>query len=345
VRVRAADPAGKTVLRRVPVELAPRLPGRPLRAVHVTFYARADDALRHGVLDLLRQHRIDAVELDLKDESGVVGFAPAIPLARRIGASRPIVDLPAAIALLHRMGARVIGRIVCFRDPILAAAAWKAGDRAQVIQAPGGGPYAGYGGFTNFADGTVRRYQIDVARAAAADGIDEILYDYVRRPDGPLSSMVFPGLRGTPEHAIVTFLAQTRRGLARWPNVFLGASVFGVAATRPLEVAQDIRAMARQVDYVAPMVYPSHWRPGEYGVPSPNSQPYDIVVRSLRDFQRDVRGTGARVVPWLQDFSLGVDYGPAQVQAEIRGARDAGAGEWILWDPAVTYTVDALAPA
>jgi peptidoglycan/xylan/chitin deacetylase (PgdA/CDA1 family) len=100
--------------------------------------------------------------------------------------------------------------------------------------------------------------------------------------------------------------------------------------------------MAEHLDYVSAMVYPSHWAPGEYGVRNPNAQPYDIVLRSLQDFQKDVRGTGARVVPWLQDFSLGVDYGAAQVGAEIQGARDAGIDEYLLWDPAVTYTAAAL---
>jgi hypothetical protein len=187
----------------------------------------------------------------------------------------------------------------------------------------------------------VRKYNIDVAVAAAADGVDEILYDYVRRPDGPRSSMVFPGLETAPEKAIVTFLAESRKALAK-SGVFVGASVFGIAATRPNEVAQPVRAMARQLDYVAPMVYPSHWGPGEYEVANPNASPYEIVRRSLEDFEKQVRGTGARVVPWLQDFSLGLTYGPAEVAAEIRAARDAGADEFLLWDPAVTYTRDAL---
>ena len=100
--------------------------------------------------------------------------------------------------------------------------------------------------------------------------------------------------------------------------------------------------MARHLDYVAPMLYPSHWGPGEYDVADPNGSPYEIVRRSTVDFVRQVRGTGARVVPWLQDFSLGRDYGPAEVRAQIRGARDAGADEFLLWDPAVSYTSDAL---
>ena len=92
-----------------------------MRAVHVTFDAWADPTLRRGVLALIAQGRINAVELDLKDESGTVGWNAPVPLAQRIGAVKPIVDLPAAVKLLHGRGVRVIGRLVCFRDSIMAA--------------------------------------------------------------------------------------------------------------------------------------------------------------------------------------------------------------------------------
>ena len=337
----ATDRFGNRSRKSVRITLVPRRPRAPLRAVHVTFHAWADRDLRAGVMRLVDEGRINAVQLDLKDESGIVGFDADIPLARRIGSIEKIVDLQEAIELLHARGVQVIGRIVAFRDPVHAAAAWKLGRRAEVVQAPGGAPYAGYGGFTNFANPVVRRYNIDVALRAAEAGIDDILYDYIRRPDGPTDSMVFPGLKGTPERSIATFLADARRQLEPY-RVFLGASVFGVAATRPREVAQDIAAMARHADYIAPMLYPSHWGPGEYDVANPNAQPYDIVARSLKDFQAKTRGTGARVVPWLQDFSLGVSYGPAEVRAQIRAARSVGIREWILWDPIVTYTAEAL---
>ncbi len=343
VRLRAVDRAGNVAVRSVRVSFVPRRPPVPIRAVHVSFYGWADRTLRSGILDLIRTHRINAVEIDLKDESGIVGFGSGVPLARRIGAERRIDDLGGLIRQLHARGIRVIGRLVCFRDPVLAAAAWKAGTHDEVIQTPGGAPYAGYGGFTNFANESVRRYQIEIAVAAAKLGIDDVLYDYVRRPDGPISSMRFPGLHGTPERAIAGFLAETRRALRPY-GTYLGASVFGVAATRPKEVAQDVPLIARQVDYVAPMVYPSHWGPGEYDVANPNAQPFPIVRRSLVDFERDVRGSGARVVPWLQDFSLGVTYGPREVRAQIDAARTDGIREFLLWDPAVTYTSGALDP-
>jgi hypothetical protein len=100
--------------------------------------------------------------------------------------------------------------------------------------------------------------------------------------------------------------------------------------------------MAETVDYVAPMVYPSHWGPGEYGVANPNSSPYDITYRSLVDFQEQVGASGATVVAWLQDFSLGVEYGPEEVRAQIDAAADAGVLDFLLWDAAATYTAAAL---
>jgi peptidoglycan/xylan/chitin deacetylase (PgdA/CDA1 family) len=339
----ATDTLRNATTKRIWVLIQPRLPSHPLRGVHVTSDAWADDGLRRGVLDLIAQSRINAVEIDLKEEGGKIGWNAPVPLAHRAGAVRDTMDLGAAIKTLHDKGVRVIGRLVCFNDPAYAQWAWQHGKHDEVIQTADGGYYGStYGGFTNFANPVVRRYQIHIAVAAAKLGVDDVLYDYVRRPDGPLSTMRFPGLKVTPERSIASFLAETRAALKPY-KVFLGASVFGVAATRPTEVAQDIPMMAEHVDYVAPMVYPSHWAPGEYGVRNPNAQPYDIVLRSLQDFQKDVRGAGARIVPWLQDFSLGVDYGPAQVGAEIQAARDASIDEFLLWDPLVTYTTDALA--
>src|SRR5581483_705229 len=226
----ATDTLRNATTKRIWISIQPRRPAHPVRAVHVTFDGWADAKLRKGIVALIDQGRVNAVELDLKDESGTVGWDADVPLARTAGAIKPIVDLRAAVRYLHRRGIRVIGRLVCFRDPILAQASWKAGHRGRVVQTPSGSLYGGYGGFTNFADPAVRRYQVAVAVAAAKAG---------------------------------------------------------VAATRPKEVAQDIPAMAEHVDYVAPMVYPSHWAPGEYGVPNPNAEPYEIVRRSLDDFQKD----------------------------------------------------------
>ena len=81
------------------------------------------------------------------------------------------------------------------------------------IQQPDGSKYLyGYNstGFSNFASRAVREYNQDLAVEAVKAGFDDIVYDYVRRPDGPIAGMRFPGLHGQAEDAIVSFLAETR---------------------------------------------------------------------------------------------------------------------------------------
>ena len=100
------------------------------------------------------------------------------------------------------------------------------------------------------------------------------------------------------------------------------------------------------------MVYPSHYWKGSYGYKSPNTAPYEIVSAALRDAirksadeRRPVETTQDKIRPWLQDFTLGPPhYGPEEVRAQIKAARDHGIKEWLLWNPVVHYTKEALVP-
>ncbi len=317
----------------------------PTRGVHMTGLAWSAPELREPVLQMAREKRIDTVELDIKDEDGEIPYDSKLPMPNQIGAVKNYYNARQVIDQLHGMGVRVVGRLVAFRDPALGGASWQSGHPERVVQTPDGGPYGGGGygtaSFTNFADPAVRQYNVDIATEAASLGFDDILYDYVRRPDGPIDSMRFPGLTTTPERGIADFVDQTRTPV-RAHGAFLGASVFGISFTRPTEIAQDIPAIAAHADYVAPMVYPSHWGPGEYGIGNPNDQPYEIVRRSLVDGRKAVEGSDAQVIPWLQDFSLGANYGPGEVAAQISAARDDGLTSFLLWDPNCRYHAEAL---
>lgn len=341
----ATDKAGNTAREDAVVTVR-----RPtLRAVHVSAQGWASDQLRKPVMKLLKEHKINAVQLDVKDESGEIGYDSQVPLAKKIGAAKGYYDAKKAVKEIHAAGGTVVGRIVAFRDPVLASKSWKDGHKDRVVQTPDGGPYGGgshYGAlsFTNFADDDVRQYHLDLAAEAAKLGFDDILYDYIRRPDGPLKSMAFPGLGDTaPEDSIAGLVARTR-AVAREHGAYLGVSVFGIAVDRPKEIAQDIGKFAQEADYIAPMIYPSHWAAGEYGVSDPNSHPYAITKASLADFVKKAKGTDARIVPWIQDFSLGVSYGDAEVAAQIRAAKDDGIDSFLLWNPGVSYHGGALAP-
>ncbi len=327
----------------------PRTPVPTTRAVHMTALAWGYKPKHDAVMALLKDHRINAVEVDIKDESGIVGFDSAVPMAKTVGAIEKDYDVHKMVAEIHGAGGRVIGREVVFHDPKLAKWAWSNGHQDEVLQTTGRQPWKGsYGdfAFTNFANDEVQKYNIDLAVEAAKNGFDDVLYDYVRRPDGKLSEMHIPGLTGTPEEGVTSFVENTRKAFTQaGVTTFIGASVFGIAATRPKEIAQDIAAMAPFLDYVAPMVYPSHWGSDEYGLHSPVNEPYKIVQRSLADFNTKVKGTGAIVVPWLQAFSLGgVTYGPTQVLAQEKGAHDDGIDGFLLWNAGANYVAADLPP-
>jgi hypothetical protein len=345
----ATDAAGITAEAAVAVTTDP-LPAEhpPTVAVHVTAQSWADPAVREPILAMARTGLINAVQLDIKDEGGVVGYASAVPLAATTGAAAGHYDADAALDELHGLGVRVIGRIVCFLDPKLASWAWENDRESMLVLQGSGGPLEtayGTAAFTNVANPEVRQYQIDLAVEAAQLGFDEILYDYVRRPEGDTGAMYFPDLQGAPDVAVARFVADTNVQLAAETDALLGVSVFGISATRPEQIAQDIRLMAPHVDYVAPMVYPSHWSPGEYDVADPNRQPADIVGASVGDFSHVVAGSGAAVVPWLQDFSAGgVAYGPVEVRAQIDASLANGAAGFLLWNSGSIYTEEALQP-
>jgi len=150
----------------------------------------------------------------------------------------------------------------------------------------------------------------------------------------------------------------------------LSADLFGMTTTNidDLNIGQVLERALPYFDYIAPMVYPSHYPTGFYGWKNPNNYPYEVVhVSMLRaveraratttsiqaaDFTRIGTSTPAQYAkpvfppdvfrPWLQDFDYGGDYGPEEVRAQIQATYDAGIDSWMLWSPSNRYTRGAL---
>jgi hypothetical protein len=127
------------------------------------------------------------------------------------------------------------------------------------------------------------------------------------------------------------------------------ADVFGVTTTarRDVGIGQVWETFIDVVDAALPMVYPSHYWEGSFGYTVPNARPYEVVRHAVSDaLERSARVEGAGLTrPWLQDFSLGEPaYSGAEVRAQIQATYDAGAREWILWNPGSRYTEAALEP-
>jgi hypothetical protein len=286
---------------------------------------------------------LNTIELDVKDENGRVGFVPSsVPLARRTGAAGPFYKAKRAARLVHARGDYLIGRIVTFEDPVLAE---KRPDLA--IQWSDGSVWHTDAGlaWTNPYDRRVWRYNVDLAAAAAKAGFDEIQFDYVRFPsDGDLASVRYPGphpqSRGWTIPAFVQYAAKRLRPL----GVRVSVDLFGLSATRDLGIGQLPRRLSGHVDAVYPMVYPSHYGSGEYGLPDPNAIPGETVRLSLIDFLNALEGHRARLTPWLQDFSLGRTYTLADVRAQVATARALHTHGFLLWNAEGVYHAPALAP-
>ena len=294
----------------------------------------------------LRKEGLNTLEVDVKDESGNVAFVAGAPaLARATGAARAYYDPREVAKLVHEAGLYLIGRVVTFQDPITAVR------RPQLaIHTAGGGLWRTSGGLAwlNPYSRAAWRYDVDVAVAAARAGFDEIQFDYVRFPtDGEVSLMRFPGPHPQPRNATVPAFLRYAASRLHPLGVRVSADVFGLAATQELGIGQHPRAIGRIVDALYPMTYPSHYTSGEFNLPDPNAAPHATVAYSLRDFRRALAGGRALLVPWLQDFSLGRTYTAADVAAQIRAARSARTGGFMLWNADGLYTASALhaAPA
>ena len=326
-----------------PVEPKPEPRPYPdeIRGVHVTMALASIPGKIDQYLSLTK-HGLNTLELDIKDENGEVGFRkPKVPLAREVGAAKDYYD-PAEVAeKAHAAGVYLIGRIVCFEDPILSQNAPR-----YAIRTTSGGVWttaAGLG-WVNQYDKRVWDYNIALGKAAAKAGFDEIQFDYVRFPtDGDLSSAVFHGKTDQTKTQVITSFAKYAGEQLKPLGVRVSADVFGLSATRNMGVGQRPQKLGAYLDTIYPMVYPSHFGPGEYNLPDPNAQPGRTVGLALRDFDRQLTGLDTRLVPWLQDFSLGRTYTLPDAQDQIEAARDSGAEGFLLWNAAGLYSRAALA--
>jgi len=318
--------------------LAPRPLPVEIRGVHVTG-ALASLPGKFQEYVGYKRYGLNTIELDVKDESGEIGFSPhGVPLAQAVGATRRFYDPKALVALAHRNGIYMIGRVVCFQDPKLAQ-----GRPDLAIRRPDGGVWttgAGIGWVSPY-DRRVWDYCVSVAEAAAAAGFDQIMFDYVRFPsDGDVGRAVYPGKTSVPRGRVIEEFVSYAKKRLEAHGTLVSTALFGLSATRDLGIGQVPRWISRHVDSVSPMSYPVLYGDGELGLVTPSAQPGETVFRTLTDFRRQVKGSHAQLVPWVQDWN----YTPQEVLAQIAAARLQGAKGYLLWNASGVYTKAALEP-
>jgi hypothetical protein len=320
----------KAVLRRpLPTEI---------RGIHVTPALASDSA---KIDEYLAIPGLNTLQVDIKDENGEVGFLmPNTTLARKIGATKGYYSAGQLAGKTRAAGVYLIGRIVTFEDPILSQ------ERPGLaIRRPDGSVWTNDVGlgWTNPYDKRVWDYNVEIAKAAAKHGFDEIQFDYVRFPsDGDVENAVYRGKANEDMGWTIARFVQYAAKQLKPLGVRVSVDMFGLAATHDLGIGQVPRRVARFVDAIYPMVYPSHYNSGEYNLPDPSGSPGTTVAASLRDYRRQMRGTKAKLIPWLEDFSLGRTRTPDEVRAQIEAARSYRTRGFLLWNPSGVYTQEVL---
>lgn len=304
------------------------------KGVHVTFsYASSQDRW-NNILQLVEKEQLSTIQLDLKDESGRIGYLSQVKMAKEIGAGIDMLPIRDMLAQLKKKGIYSIARIVIFRDPYLAQ------KKPQLmVRDKNGVPLMG-GVWVDPYSKEVWDYNVELAREAYELGFDEVQFDYIRFPEGwAARSAVYNAGDGRGRVEVIADFLRYARSQLGWDKM-LSATVFGFTgfAVDDMGIGQRPERMAHYIDYISPMVYPSHFGPGNYGFSNPNAHPYEVIDKSMKDFKKLVEHTGCQLRPWLQSFTMGYPpYGRKEVQAQIRAAEDNGISTWLLWNPGVSY--------
>ncbi|NTV91464.1 MAG: putative glycoside hydrolase, partial [Clostridiales bacterium] len=300
---------------------------------------------------------LNAVVVDIK-EGGKVNYKSSIPFISENDLDINYYNPEKVLKKLHDNNIYVIGRIVVFRDNGLATVkpelavkkidgtSWKENKKKD-------------GAWTNPYKEEVWDYNIKIAEEAINLGFDEIQFDYVRFPTAKKSEVNYAGETKAKKEMINAFLKRAKEKIHDEMGVPVSADVFGIIAESKSDgeaIGQDLDTVGLDIDYISPMVYPSHYAKGQEvnGVTfaKPDFEPYQVVLQTLLKAKTRisaVSGYNAKVRPYLQDFTASYlkkgdyqEYGAKQVREQIQAVYDAGFEEWILWDGRNTYTTEAL---
>ena len=350
----------RTVSLRIVDENNPALPGREavkVRGIYISGPMAGSTELFQNILDSAAGTEINTVVIDFKDDQGRITCPVDSPVASEIGACRPYVqDMKELIASLKERGLYVIARVVAFRDP------WLAEKKPEwSLHLADGSLYRDRQGMA-WVDPyrkEVWDYLVEVGTEAKEAGFDEVQFDYIRfSTEGTMRDVVFDeavtGGRSTTD-VITEFVKYAYENLAS-QGLFVSADVFGTIIGSDIDaqaVGQVYTEMAKHLDYICPMIYPSHYGPGNFGLEHPDTMPYETVLEALKKSQMVMDqaaeadghvSSQAIVRPWLQDFTasyLGegnyIPYGYNEVQRQIQAVKDAGYDEWMLWSAANRY--------
>jgi hypothetical protein len=319
----------------------------PLKGIYMSACVAATPSFREKLLKIAKTTEINSIMIDVKDYTGTISFNSENELFKEnIGAGCKVKDLKEFIGTLHESGVYVIARISSFQDKYLVSKK----PELAVKRNSDGGIWKDYKGVSWLDAGSKEswEYLVALAKESYEIGFDELNFDYIRFPsDGNMKDIYYPFSNGKVKSEVMkSFFVYLNENLKDL-GAPISADFFGMTMTNKddLNIGQVLEDALPYFDYIAPMVYPSHYPSGFNGYNNVNEHPYDIVKFSMdKGVERAIAATSSplKLRPWLQDNDYPVKYTPEMIRAQIQATYDAGLDSWMLWDAGNTYTVEAL---
>jgi len=319
-----------------------------VRAVYMSSWVAGTKNLRSNIVTKIDETELNSVVIDIKDYSGRISYLPTDPKLIKIGSGeKRIADIREFIKLLHDKNIYVIGRLSTFQDKYFVEknpqfAVKKESDKNSVWKDRKGISWL------DASSQDVWDYTLSIARDAYSQGFDEINFDYIRFPsDGNMKDIYYPYSEGKIKHEVMkSFFIFLDQELHK-DGITISADLFGMTTTNTddLGIGQVLEDALPHFDFIAPMVYPSHFPATWNGLSSPAKEPYKVIYATMKRAVERTEALGLskqKIRPWLQDFNIGATYTAEMVRAQITATNDAGLNSWMLWDASNTYTYSAL---
>jgi len=339
-------------------------------------------AFRDKLVRVVDETEINALVIDIKDYSGTLAFKPNNPSlmhaweASKCGAS----DMREFLQTLKVKNIYTIARLTVFQDPHFT----KLYPGFAVQSASTNSPWKDRKGlsFLDVGSKETWEYIVAITKDAYDIGFDEINFDYIRYPsDGKMSDAVYKLSTGTKSDQLEKFFSFLHDETKKI-GVVTSADLFGMTTTNTddLNIGQVLEKALPYFDYIAPMVYPSHYPPNFNGWKNPNDHVYDLTHFVMTSAVTRVMATSSKIETigskdifkekfdttssstvkvktglftkesypasklrtWIQDFDYGGNYDIPEVKALIKASRDAGVESFMMWAPSNIYTTGAL---
>ena len=327
------------------------------KGIYISAYVAGTSSMVDNLIAELDRTEANALVIDIKDDFGRVVCEMNSPLIDELGSTKVYIsDIQGLMQKLEEHDIYAIARIPAFRD------AWLGEARPDwCVKLSDGSVFKDRDGnaWVNPYKREAWDYLVEIGKQAGALGFDEIQFDYVRFcTEKGMQDAVFDqaDTEGKSRTDIILEFMEYAYQALKEEGLFVSADVFGAIINSDVNansVGQIYGEMAKHLDYISPMIYPSHYADGNYGIEHPDMQPYETICAALNDSRKELYFAGldgkhiAAVRPWLQDFTASwlphhIAYGGPEVRSQIQAVYDTGYDEWLLWDASCKYAWDGL---